>query len=287
MFARHITTRRFLILLLSTLLFAPITLAADSNDLYKLLGVDRKATVQEIKSAYRRKARDTHPDKNQNVPAQQAAEEFHKVVQAFEVLSDVSSRRRYDQTGRQDSGNSAGGGNWNNWQWSSGQQNNKRGSNNNNNQYFYWNFRPPVALKDRFDVQEAMSRVLHVVSLEQLKLIMLDENDLLERNILICAYTPPLEKNVDEEMVRQGERCIVSCYCYSCKYDFFATNSITHFFVGLSISIRRHVISRHLVGGLASDRQNTVPQVQRTIQIIWAAHWRRSYQERRSHLLVW
>ncbi|GKY93372.1 hypothetical protein MPSEU_000304800 [Mayamaea pseudoterrestris] len=166
-----------------------------TTDLYKLLGVTRKATIQEIKSAYRRKARDTHPDKNQSVPAQQAAEQFRQVVHAFEILSDATSRRRYDQTGKQDpsssNNNNNSGNSWSNWQWS--------GQRGGGSAHFYWNVRP--ALKDRFDVQEAMSRVLHVVSLEQLKLIMLDHDDLLERNILICAYTPPLEKLVDEDLV--------------------------------------------------------------------------------------
>ena len=198
-------TRSALVLLVCYLLGSCCCIAdTASNDLYKLLGVDRKATIQEIKSAYRRKARDTHPDKNQGVPPQEAAEQFRNVVHAFEILSDTNSRRRYDQTGRQDaagnnnSNNNGFGNSWSSWQWSSGQQ--QRGG----SFHFQWNHRQFVPFKDRFEVREAMSRVLHVVSLDQLKTIMLDDNDVLERNILICAYTPPLEPHVDNEMVREA-----------------------------------------------------------------------------------
>jgi farnesyl diphosphate synthase len=50
--------------------------------------VERSATTQEIKTAYRRKALDTHPDKNRHMPQEQAAESFRQVVHAFEILSD-------------------------------------------------------------------------------------------------------------------------------------------------------------------------------------------------------
>ncbi|OEU12890.1 J-domain Dnj-12-like protein, partial [Fragilariopsis cylindrus CCMP1102] len=69
------------------------------TNLYKILGVSSKATINEIKKAYRVKALDTHPDKNKDVPKELAAEQFQKVVHAFEVLSDVRSRQHYDRTG--------------------------------------------------------------------------------------------------------------------------------------------------------------------------------------------
>lgn len=172
--------------------------AAEETDLYKLLGVSRSATTQQIKKAYRKKALDTHPDKNKDVPAEEAAAAFQKVVHAFEILSDASSRKRYDRTGRSDDpgrGNS-GGHQQGGFQWQF------RWNSNNFNQR---QRRPKPKLKDRFDVKKAQSRILHIVSLGQLEVIItaseFDEELVLERNILICFYTPPHETHVMDEMV--------------------------------------------------------------------------------------
>lgn len=56
-------------------------------------------------------------------------------------------------------------------------------------------------MKDKFEVKQAQSRVLHVVSLEQLRTIMLDENDRLERHLLMCFFTPKLETVVTDEIL--------------------------------------------------------------------------------------
>jgi curved DNA-binding protein CbpA len=170
-----------------------VAVAAAQEDLYKILNVKKTATTKEIKTAYRRKALDTHPDKNKNVTPEKAAQEFHKVVHAFEILSDEKSRRRYDQTGRTDQNNGGGGG-------GGGGGNGFQGF-----QGFQWNFRTGPRkvqkLKDRFDVQEAQSRVMHIVSLDQLRTIMLDDDDLLERNLLMVFVTPDQEKIADDEVV--------------------------------------------------------------------------------------
>jgi curved DNA-binding protein CbpA len=159
------------------------------DDLYELLGVGRRASRQEIKSAYRRKARDTHPDKRKDVTAEEAAETFRKVVHAFEILSDDRSRSEYDRTGQADA---SGGRDHHRWH----QQQNRHGH------QFTWSFQwRPVPLKEKFEVKEAMSRVLHIVSLEQLRTVMLDDDDLLERHLLICFVTPDIEQYVDDEMV--------------------------------------------------------------------------------------
>lgn len=67
------------------------------SDLYQILGVTREASEQDIKKAYRKLARDYHPDRN---PGDTEAERKFKEVQAaYEVLSDLQRKREYDQFG--------------------------------------------------------------------------------------------------------------------------------------------------------------------------------------------
>jgi curved DNA-binding protein CbpA len=64
-----------------------------SRDYYEILGVRRDAGQDEIKKAYRRLARELHPDVN---PDPQVQERFKEVTQAYEVLSDTEKRQMYD-----------------------------------------------------------------------------------------------------------------------------------------------------------------------------------------------
>lgn len=88
------------------------------RDYYKLLGVERSATQDEIKHAYRKLAMKFHPDKN---PGNKEAEEkFKDINEAYEVLSDKTKRARYDQLGEsyqswQQRGGQPGGFNWDEW----------------------------------------------------------------------------------------------------------------------------------------------------------------------------
>ena len=65
-------------------------------DHYETLGVQRNASSEEIKKAYRKLARELHPDVN---PSDQAQEKFKSVTHAYEVLGDEQSRRNYDSGG--------------------------------------------------------------------------------------------------------------------------------------------------------------------------------------------
>jgi len=67
------------------------------KDYYKILGVDRKASERDIKQAYRKLARQHHPDVN---PGDKSAEEkFKQINEAYEVLSDKENRQKYDKYG--------------------------------------------------------------------------------------------------------------------------------------------------------------------------------------------
>lgn len=67
------------------------------DNYYDILGVDKKASPQEIKKAYRKKAVKYHPDKNPN--DKNAESMFKKITEAYEVLSDEDKKRNYDNFG--------------------------------------------------------------------------------------------------------------------------------------------------------------------------------------------
>ncbi len=81
---------------------------ATKRDYYEVLGVGKNASSDEIKSAFRKKAKEFHPDLNKDDP--NAADKFKEAQEAYSVLSDDNKRKMYDQYGHAGVDNSAGGG---------------------------------------------------------------------------------------------------------------------------------------------------------------------------------
>ena len=75
-----------------------------AKDFYETLGVERKASKDEIKKAFRKAAVEHHPDKGGDEA------KFKEVNEAYEVLKDTSKRQRYDQFGHAGSQGGFGGG---------------------------------------------------------------------------------------------------------------------------------------------------------------------------------
>ncbi len=78
------------------------------RDYYEVLGVEKTDSADEIKKAYRKKAIQYHPDRNQG--DKEAEEKFKEAAEAYDVLSNADKRARYDQFGHAGMGGAAGGG---------------------------------------------------------------------------------------------------------------------------------------------------------------------------------
>jgi hypothetical protein len=178
---------------LMSLLQLPLETAGKS-DLYAVLGVSRSASISEIKRAYRSKARDTHPDKQRGVDPEVAAIAFREIVEAYEVLSDDVSRRRYDQTGAtREEPSRPQQGNQNRYSWS-------------------WNFgfnSRPSQRQHRFlyeparraHIRDAQSRIINIRSLTQLRSIISgddDEEETVTERYVMIAFRDSLSARCSE-----------------------------------------------------------------------------------------
>ena len=74
-------------------------IVSGNRDFYKILGVSKGATKNEIKKAYRNLAKQMHPDKNKDDP--NASEKFSDLSSAYEILSDDEKRKLYDRCGEE------------------------------------------------------------------------------------------------------------------------------------------------------------------------------------------
>jgi curved DNA-binding protein len=87
------------------------------QDYYKTLGVDKKASKDEIKKSFRSLARKYHPDKNPGDADSEA--KFKEISEAYEVLSDSNKRKKYDRLGSSFNSYQNQGGDGNDFDWSS------------------------------------------------------------------------------------------------------------------------------------------------------------------------
>merc|ERR1712008_665601 len=88
--------------------FLQYSIQTMSKDYYKVLGVSKGASDDEIKKSYRKLAMKYHPDKNSSPGAE---EKFKEIGEAYDVLSDPKKRQIYDQFGEEGLKGGAGGGN--------------------------------------------------------------------------------------------------------------------------------------------------------------------------------
>ena len=103
------------IYILTVRFYSSYNVMMDYKDYYKILGVEKNASVDDVKRAYRKLAKKYHPDKN--LGDKQAEEKFKEINEANEVLSDSEKKARYDQISNSYSSYRQSGGNPGSFRW--------------------------------------------------------------------------------------------------------------------------------------------------------------------------
>lgn len=177
-----------------------LSLSCSTKNLYDILDVAKTASVEEIKRAYRKKARDTHPDKVKGDPVE-ASERFREVVNAFEILSDKASRERFDKTGKTGFASEQQQTQQNSWNWNQQRWNWNQGSGIRQHPFLFDRFR-------RLQIIDAQTRTLKVNPNFQHLLSVAhdsaDESSNNERYVLIAFYDsslPACENKMNLELL--------------------------------------------------------------------------------------
>eukprot|EP00873_Tetraselmis_striata_P017154 jgi/Tetstr1/437418/TSEL_026100.t1 len=155
---------------------------SSGQDLYAVLGVSRSAGAAEIKQAYRRRAKETHPDKNPSLPPEAAAEAFNKVADAYSTLIDDETRRQYDRTGS--TANSQ----------PQPQRQRQRHSGS-----FTFHFRR-VNEWERPEVREAQAQVVNLLTELQLDMLAVDHDGGTAQRMIFLAFCQP---NTEDILTKQ------------------------------------------------------------------------------------
>jgi hypothetical protein len=162
--------------------------AQPAQDPYKVLGVAPTASIEEIKAAYRKKAKDTHPDKNPDLNHDTASHNFRSVVDAHDTLTDPKKKRLYDMN-RQNYATQA-----RKQQQQAEQQKAQRGRQEKQK-------KAEMLAKAR-NVQRHVARV---TSLEELKLLLVsdrnDEQRLQKHLFMVFVANKKIEKLVDDDLL--------------------------------------------------------------------------------------
>lgn len=168
------------------------------EDPYKVLGIPRtdRNNMGAIKKAYRQKARDAHPDKNLDLDTQTANDNFHRIVNAWELLSNKQHKQRYDsQSNNNNINKNRNTGGWTNVQYTAQQRK--------QNKQRYEQQQQEIARQAQLikDAKVAQDRVLKLSTIEQLQHYKILDNKGIFQKYFLCVFVADkrMERQVDDK----------------------------------------------------------------------------------------